>query len=474
MILFVFACYFILMLLIGYWAWSRTKNLDDFILGGRSLGAFPVALSAGASDMSGWLLLGLPGLAYLAGVEAAWMGLGLFLGTWANWQFLARPLRVASEQYNNSLTLPDYFANRYPELGKVLRFSSAFLILLFFLFYTSSGLVAGGKLFESVLNVDYSVAVTLGLLAIVGYTMFGGFLAVTWTDVIQALLMICALLALPILALTDLGFEQMVATIDNKNPALLSLFTKVDGTPIGLIAILSLMGWGLGYFGQPHILSRFMAIDSEHNIASGKRIAVSWTFLTLLGSLCIGWAGIALIPETQGDAEKIFIELIYLLTHPLIAGLLLASILAAIMSTADSQLLVSSSALSNDIYRILFKKASPSRLVWVGRFAVVMVAVCAWFLALQPDSTVLGLVSYAWAGFGAAFGPVLLLSLYWKPLNAWGVLAGMIVGALTIVLWKNQTGGIFELYEIIPGVLFSAIASIVVSLISSKSAVSHS
>ena len=474
MILFIFACYFILMLLIGYWAWSKTKNLDDFILGGRSLGAFPIALSAGASDMSGWLLLGLPGFAYLAGVEAAWMALGLFLGTWANWQFLARPLRVASERYDNSLTLPDYFANRYPELGTVLRFSSAFLILLFFLFYTSSGLVAGGKLFESVLNVDYSVAVTLGLLAIVGYTMFGGFLAVTWTDVIQALLMICALLALPILALTDLGLEQMVVAIEDKNPALLSLFTKIDGTPLGLITIVSLMGWGLGYFGQPHILSRFMAINSENNIASGKRIAVSWTFLTLLGSLCIGWAGIALIPETQGDVEKIFIELIYLLTHPLIAGLLLASILAAIMSTADSQLLVASSALSNDIYRTLFKKASPNRLVWVGRFAVVMVAVCAWLLALQPDSTVLGLVSYAWAGFGAVFGPVLLLSLYWKPLNAWGVLAGMIVGALTVLLWKHQTGGIFELYEIIPGVIFSAFASITVSLVTPKRVMSYS
>ncbi len=469
MILIVFACYFLLMLMIGYWAWSSTKNLDDFILGGRSLGPFPTALSAGASDMSGWLLLGLPGFAYLAGMEAAWMALGLFLGTWANWQFLAKPLRQASEEYNNSLTLPDYFANRFPELGSLLRFSSATLILLFFLFYTSSGLVAGGKLFESVLNVDYSMAVTLGLVAIVAYTMFGGYLAVTWTDVIQASLMICALVALPIIAFQDVGYNEIVQRIQNKNPELLNVFTTAEGASIGGIAILSLMGWGLGYFGQPHILARFMAINSADNIAGGKRIAVSWTFLSLIGSLCIGWVGIGYIPDMQGDSEKIFIELIYLLTHPVIAGLLLASILAAIMSTADSQLLVSSSALSNDVYRTLYKHATPGQLVWVGRIAVVAVAFFAWLLALNPDSTVLGLVSYAWAGFGAAFGPVLLLSLYWRSLTSYGVLAGMVVGAVTVVVWKNLSGGIFELYEIIPGFVFSALASVIVSLIAPRS-----
>lgn len=473
MIIAVFACYFVAMLLIGYWAWSSTKNLDDFILGGRSLGAFPAALSAGASDMSGWLLLGLPGFAYMAGLEAGWMALGLFLGTWANWQFMAKPLRRASEEHNNSLTLPDFFANRFPELGAVLRFSSAALILLFFLIYTSSGLVAGGKLFESVLDVDYQLAVTLGLVAIVGYTMFGGFLAVTWTDVVQALLMISALVAIPIIALTDMGHQELIGAINEKNPALLNPFTHSDGASIGVIGILSLMGWGLGYFGQPHILARFMAIKSTDSVSTGKKIAVSWTFLTLIGSLFIGWTGISLVQQPGIDAEKIFIELIYLLTHPVISGLLLASILAAIMSTADSQLLVSSSALSNDIYRTLTKNATPRQLIWVGRLAVIMVAVFAWFLALQPDSTVLGLVSYAWAGFGAAFGPVLLLSLYWPPLKARGVLAGMITGALTVVIWKNLSGGIFELYEIIPGVALSALASIVTSLTVSGKASGH-
>lgn len=463
MILIVFAFYFALMLFIGYWAWSGTKDLDDFILGGRSLGPIPTALSAGASDMSGWLLLGLPGLAYVVGLEASWVALGLFLGTWANWRFMAKALRDASEKFNNSLTLPDYFANRFPELGSILRFFSATLILLFFLFYTSSGLVAGGKLFVVVLGVDYVVAVTVGLLAVVAYTMFGGFLAVTWTDVIQALLMMAALFVVPILAFQGVGYDQMIAEMNTKNPEILNVFTNADGAALGAIAIMSALGWGLGYFGQPHILSRFMAIKSSNDVPNSRRIAVSWSFITLICSLCIGWIGIGYLPDYQGDPERIFIELIYALTHPAIAGLLLASILAAVMSTADSQLLVASSALSNDVYKTIFKDASANQLIWVGRFAVILVAVIAWLLALDPESSVLGLVSYAWAGFGAAFGPVLLLSLFWSRLSAVGVLAGMVTGAVTVIIWKNLTGGIFDLYEIIPGFMLSLCASILLS-----------
>jgi len=465
MILSVFACYLAVMLFIGYWAWSSTKSLDDFILGGRSLGPFPTALSAGASDMSGWLLLGLPGYAYLSGFEAGWIAFGLFVGSWANWRFLAKPLREESERLNNSLTLPDYFSNRFPQLGSALRFSSAILILLFFLFYTSSGLVAGGKLFVSVLDIDYTTAVTVGLIAVVAYTMFGGFLAVTWTDVIQALLMMCALIAIPILAFQDLGIDQLNAQMQAKNPHVLNPFTNKEGQALGAIAIISLLGWGLGYFGQPHILSRFMAIKSSDQVPRSRHIAVSWAFITLVFSLLIGWVGIGYLPNFEGDAEKIFIELIYLLTHPLIAGLLLASILAAIMSTADSQLLVASSALSNDVYKVLFKNASTNQLVWIGRFAVVAVALVAWLLALDPESSVLGLVSYAWAGFGAAFGPILLLSLFWKRLSAWGTLSGMLVGALTVIVWKNVSGGLFELYEIIPGIVFNIATCVLVSIV---------
>jgi len=464
MILAVFACYFLLMLLIGFWAWRRTASLDDFILGGRSLGPIPTALSAGASDMSGWLLLGLPGYAFVAGLEASWIALGLFLGTWANWRFMARPLREASEQCNNSLTLPDYFANRFPGQGNVLRFLSAVLILLFFLFYTSAGLVAGGKLFVSVLNVDYTVAVTLGLVAVVAYTMFGGFLAVAWTDVIQSLLMLGALVAIPVLAFNGLSYDELAAQVQAKKPEWLNIFTDKEGNALGIIGIVSLMGWGLGYFGQPHILSRFMAIKSTDKLSSSRRIGVSWSFLSLVCALSIGWVGMGVLADYQGDSEKVFIELIYLLTHPLVAGVLLASILAAIMSTADSQLLVASSALSNDLYKTFFKQASVKQLVWVGRFAVVLVALVAWLLALNPESSVLGLVSYAWAGFGAAFGPVLLLSLFWPRLSAVGALSGILVGALTVIVWKSLSGGIFELYEIIPGFLLSLFVSVLLSL----------
>ncbi len=465
MILAVFAFYFLSMLFIGFWAWRSTSSLDDFILGGRSLGPLPTALSAGASDMSGWLLLGLPGYAMVAGFEAGWIALGLFVGTWTNWRFMARPLREASERLNNSLTLPDYFANRFPELGKLLRFFSAALILLFFLFYTSSGLVAGGKLFVSVLNIDYTLAVSLGLLAVVAYTMFGGFLAVTWTDVIQSLLMMAALLAVPILAFQELSYSELNAHMQAKNPELLNFFTDKEGKDLGWIAIVSLLGWGLGYFGQPHILARFMAIQHPNKLPSSRRIAVSWSFITLLCALSVGWVGMGFLPDYQGDPEKIFIELIYVLTHPLIAGLLLASILAAVMSTADSQLLVASSALSNDMYKTLFKNATAAQLIRVGRFAVVLVALVAWGLALNPESTVLGLVSYAWAGFGAAFGPVLLLSLFWPQLSAAGAGAGMLVGALTVIVWKSFSGGWFELYEIIPGFVFSTAACILISLV---------
>lgn len=468
MIIVVFACYLVLMMLIGYWAYKRTQNLDDFILGGRSLGSFPAALSAGASDMSGWLLLGLPGLAFVAGMEASWMAIGLAVGTWANWQFLAKRLRRASEEKNNSLTLPDFFANYFPKYGTVLRFSSASLILLFFLFYTSSGLVAGGKLFESVLNVDYQIAVTIGLVAIVAYTVFGGFLAVTWTDVIQASLMICALVAIPLIAFSDLGYQEIRLAVENKNPELLNFFTKADGTPLGFIAIASLLAWGLGYFGQPHILSRFMAIKDVESIPRARNIAVSWTLLTLLTSVSVGFVGIAYVSEGSIDNERIFIELIYLLTHPLIAGLLLASILAAIMSTADSQLLVASSALSNDVYRVLFKSATPAALIWVGRIAVLFVALGAWILAINPDSSVLSLVSYAWAGFGAAFGPAILLSLYWKRVNGLAVLVGIISGAVTVVIWKQLSGGWFELYEIVPGIIVSTLSIVIFSLLGSN------
>lgn len=461
-----FVVYIIMMLVVGYIAWRRTSNLSDYILGGRSLGPLPSALSAGASDMSGWLLLGLPGYAYAAGYEAVWIAIGLLTGTWLNWLFVARRLRTYSQSAGDSLTLPSYFENRFNDNTRLLRVICAVFILLFFLFYTSSGLVAGGKLFETVFGLDYTIAVLIGTLAVVSYTFFGGFLAVAWTDVIQGLLMFAALLIVPILAISYAGgWDATQTAMEAKNPEFLSALTGTDGKALGFMAIASLVGWGLGYFGQPHILARFKAIRSEDDIPTARRIAVIWSGLGLLGALLVGFAAIGYFDNPLEDGEKAFMLLVNALFHPVVSGVLLAAILAAIMSTADSQLLVSSSALAEDFYKAIFRRdASQEELVWVGRFAVVGIAVIACILAFDKDSKVLTLVSYAWAGFGAAFGPALLFSLYWKRMTRIGALAGIIVGGVTVVIWGNVSGGILDLYEIIPGFLFACIAIVVASL----------
>jgi sodium/proline symporter len=461
--LITFIAYLGAMLWIGVWAYRKTNDLSDYILGGRSLGAWPSALSAGASDMSGWLLLGMPGYAYAAGWEASWLAGGLLLGTYLNWLIVAPRLRDYSEAAGNSLTLPQYFSNRFGD--KVLiRSIAAFFILLFFLFYTSSGLVAGGKLFETVFGLDYTVAVTVGTIAVVSYTFFGGFLAVSWTDLVQGLLMAAALVIVPIAAFTAVG-DGPTALMAAKNPEMLDAFTKTDGTALGLMGIISLAAWGLGYFGQPHVLARFKAIKSRADIPQARRIAVTWTFIGLMGASLVGVAGIGYFDTPLADSETVFMDLVQALFHPLVAGILLAAILAAIMSTADSQLLVSSSALTEDFYKELINKdADDALLVKIGRFAVAGIAIVAWVLALNPDSSVLGLVSYAWAGFGAAFGPAVILSLFWSRMNRQGCLAGILVGGITVVVWKQLSGGWFDVYEIVPGFIFATIAIIAVSL----------
>lgn len=462
-----FVVYLVLMLGIGIVAYRRTVNLSDYILGGRSIGPTTAALSAGASDMSGWLLLGLPGYALVAGFEASWIAIGLLAGTWLNWLFVARRLRVYSHAANDSVTMPAYFENRFNDKSHALRVVSAIFILLFFLFYASSGLVAAGKLFESVFALDYKIAVVVGTIAVVSYTLFGGFLAVAWTDVVQGLLMALALVLVPVFALNAVGgVDAAHAAMQAKNPELLTFFTDVKGEPLGWIAILSLLGWGLGYFGQPHILARFKAIANDKDMPTARRIAVSWTALTLFAALAIGWVAIAYLPTDLKDAETVFMVLVNSLFHPVVAGILMAAVLAAIMSTADSQLLVSSSALAEDFYKAILKKnADGNELIWIGRAAVVVIALLALYFALNPESTVLGLVSYAWAGFGAAFGPAILLSLFWKRMNRHGALAGILLGGITVVVWKQLSGGLFDLYEIIPGFLLATLAIIVVSLL---------
>lgn len=464
-----FVIYLIVMLGIGYVAYQRTSSSSDYFLGGRNLGPWPTALSAGASDMSGWLLLGIPGYAYASGLEVVWITSGLFIGSWINWLLVAKRLRTYTITANNALTIPEYFAHRFDDSSKILATLSAFFILLFFLFYTSSGLVASGKLFATVFGMNYQAAVTFGAVCVVSYTLFGGFLAVSWTDLVQGLLMAAALMVVPVVAM-DGSFTDLASSLDTLNPHLLSLFTDNKGVPLTAISIISLLAWGLGYFGQPHILARFNASRSNRELVTARRIAVSWTGLTMAGAILVGLAGLVTMTTSTTsqleDSEKIFMILTNALFHPAVAGILLAAILAAIMSTADSQLLVSSSALAEDLYKQLFKpSASAQEVVLVGRLAVVFLALVALLLALNPESSVLGLVSYAWAGFGAAFGPVIIISLYFKGMNKFGAGAGIIVGGLTVVLWKQLSGGIFDTYEMLPGVILATIAIIAASLV---------
>ncbi|MEH0760589.1 sodium/proline symporter PutP [Vibrio sp. 16] len=465
-----FIAYLILMLAIGVIAYQRTKNSSDYFLGGRSLGPWPAALSAGASDMSGWLLLGLPGYAYAAGIEAFWLAGGLLVGTWLNWLINAKRLRTYSIT-TDALTLPEFLSRRFNDKSKMIQVISAFFILLFFLFYTSSGLVAGGKLFETVFGLDYTTAVVIGTVCVVSYTLFGGFLAVSWTDLVQGLLMSAALLIVPIAAMEG-GFSDLGGQLENINPELLTLWNDSKGEPLSAIAIISLVAWGLGYFGQPHILARFKATRTNKDLTTARRIAVIWTALSMLGAMLVGIVGLIYVNNsgvTVDDGEKIFMLLVNSLFHPVIAGILLAAILAAVMSTADSQLLVSSSALAEDFYKQVFKQdASSEEIVMVGRIAVIGISIVALVLAMTPDSSVLGLVSYAWAGFGAAFGPALILSLYWARMNRNGALAGILVGGITIVVWKQLSGGWFDVYEIVPGIIFSTISIVVVSLLTGE------
>lgn len=463
-----FAFYIILMLGIGFVAWRSINTLDDYILGGRNLGSFVTALSAGASDMSGWLLLGLPGALFLSGLSESWIAVGLIIGAYCNWKFVAGPLRVYTEKTDNALTLPDYFSNRFEDNSKLLRIISAFIILIFFAIYSASGIVAGARLFESVFHVPYAQALWVGAAATIAYTLVGGFLAVSWTDTVQASLMIFALILTPIVVIYTLGgVDSSLVLIEQTNPSNLDFFKGASA-----ISIISLMAWGLGYFGQPHILARFMAVDSVKSIPAARRISMTWMILCLLGAMAVGFFGIAYFTQHPENAsavtanqERVFIELASLLFNPWIAGILLSAILAAIMSTLSCQLLVCSSALTEDFYKGFFRKnASQSELVWVGRFAVLLVAIIAIMLARNPDSKVLSLVSYAWAGFGAAFGPVILFSLAWKRMTRNGALAGMLVGAATVIVWKQY--GLFGLYELLPGFVFASVAIYLVSLLS--------
>lgn len=458
-----FVGYMLVMLAIGFYFYFKTNDLSDYVLGGRGLNPSVTALSAGASDMSGWLLLGLPGMMYSDGIVGSWIAVGLIIGAYLNWHYVAKPLRVYTHHLNDSITIPDYLANRFEDKGHILRVVTAIVILIFYTLYTSSGLVGGAKLFEATFDIAYADALLIGSFVIVSYTFLGGYNAVSWTDFIQGILMMLALVITPVVVISELGgMTSAITAIGSIDPSHLNL---VGGA--SLISVISLLAWGLGYFGQPHILVRFMSIRDENETDKAKTIGMSWMILSILGSLSVGFFGFAYVAANGidlGDSEKIFIILSQLLFNPWIAGFLLAAILAAIMSTIDSQLLVSSSVLTRDVYHaILHKEASDKELVWIGRATVILIALIAWYLSTDENSSVLKLVSYAWAGFGAAFGPLIILSLYNRNITKIGAIAGMVVGALTVIIWKELHGGIFEVFELLPGFVFSWIAILLFS-----------
>ncbi len=469
------AAYFLLMMAIGLYAWRKsTSNVSEYMLGGRNLHPAVGALSAGASDMSGWMLMGLPGAIYLSGLSAAWIAVGLIIGAYLNYLLVAPRLRVFTEMADDAITIPDYFEKRFQDKSRALRIISSLVIVVFFTLYTSAGIVAGGKLFEASFGFDYELGLFITAGVVIAYTLFGGFLAVSLTDFVQGCIMFLALVIVPVVTLQVLGgWSPTEVAINSVNTDALTWF---EGATI--LGIISSLAWGLGYFGQPHIIVRFMAIRSLKDIGVARRIGMTWMVVTVIGAVLVGLFGLAYVTSeglALDDPETIFILLSQVLFHPLVSGFLLAAILAAIMSTISSQLLVSSSSLTEDFYKIFVRKsASQKELVLIGRLSVLAVSLVAIGLAFDRDSNVLSLVSNAWAGFGAAFGPIILLSLYWNGLTRDGALAGMVVGAATVLFWLYApltiAGGSLSswIYEIVPGFILGMLASVIVSLMGRK------
>lgn len=476
------ALYFILMIAIGLYAWRKsTADSEGYLLGGRNLHPAVAALSAGASDMSGWLLLGLPGALYAAGLVEAWIGIGLFVGAFANWIIVAPRLRRQTEDFGNALTIPQFLANKFPDRAIALRVTSAIIIVLFFTVYTAAGLVGGGKLFvTSFANLfgdtgmsDYMTGIWLTAGVVLAYTMVGGFLAVSLTDFVQGCIMVVALVLMPLVVMFGPG-GSAGESLTTVQPGFLSLTGGLTA-----IGFLSAVTWGLGYFGQPHIIVRFMAVRSVKDVATARNIGMIWMGVALIGALGVGLAGRAYVQRNGivvEDPETIFIVLAELLFNPLITGFLLAALLAAIMSTISSQLLVSSSSLTEDFYRLFLRKtASEREIVNVGRLCVALVALAAIAIAADPNSEVLGLVSNAWAGFGAAFGPLIILALTWPRMTGSGALAGLITGAVVVIVWiaagwNASFAGGEGIYEIIPGFIAAWLAIVVVSRMTAASA----
>lgn len=479
------ALYFIVMLGIGLYAYkTSTDDVSGYMLGGRKLGPAVTALSAGASDMSGWMLMGIPGAMYISGVSSGWIAVGLLIGAYLNYFIVAPRLRIYTEMANDSITIPDYFENRFADKTRILRIVSSVVIVIFFTLYTSSGVVGGGKLFESSFNLSYELGLYVTAGVVVAYTLFGGFLAVSMTDFVQGCIMFISLVLVPVVAIDHLGgVSTVVQNVNAIDSRYFAFFVDANtGLALSALSIISLLSWGFGYFGQPHIIVRFMAIRSVKDIKVARRIGMSWMLITLVGAMVTGLVGITYVAQTQmslADPETIFIVFSQFLFHPLIAGFLLAAILAAIMSTISSQLLVTSSSLTEDFYKVFVnRQASQKELVLVGRLSVLLVALVAIALAYDRESSILTLVSNAWAGFGAAFGPLVILSLYWKRMNFPGALAGIVSGAVTVLFWiyapvlENGAKLSSLVYEILPGVIVSTLSIIIVSKLTQAPAAS--
>ncbi|MFW5855724.1 MAG: sodium/proline symporter PutP [Bacillota bacterium] len=473
-ILITFIIYIAGMLFIGYYYYRKNENIADYFLGGRNLNPYVTALSAQASDMSGWLLMGLPGAVFAGGFNAMWIGIGLAIGTYLNWQFTATRLRRYTEVVE-AITIADYLENRFKDKSRVLRIISALVILTFFTIYVSSGLVAGGVLFENVLGLDYQLAIYLAVAVVGLYTFLGGFLAVSWTDFLQGSLMVTALVVAPLyIIINSGGFSGLWNQLGYINPDLLhagkiveydaarEIFWESAPENMSFVSLISLLGWGLGYFGMPHILVRFMGIKKAKRLPISQFVGVTWVVVSLIGAVFVGISGIIAVQEPLSNPETVFIVMLQRIFNPWIAGVFLAAILAAIMSTIDSQLLVSSSALAEDFYKGFIKPdAGETELLWFGRIAVIIITIIALILALSGGS-ILDIVSYAWAGLGAAFGPTILFSLFWKKTSKNAAIAGIVTGGVVVVIWKNFLA-FTGLYEIIPAFFLSALVIYLIS-----------
>lgn len=482
-IVIVIIVYLAMMLYIGFLCSRRNKNTDDFYLGGRKLGPLVTAMSAEASDMSSWLLMGLPGVAYLTGIaDATWTAIGLAIGTYLNWLIVARRIRIYSHT-TNSITIPDFFSNRYGDKKHMLSSIAAVIIIIFFIPYTASGFSACGKLFNQLFGVDYVLAMVISAAVIVGYCALGGFLAASTTDLVQSIVMTLALIVVVYYGIHSVGGFDVVLSKVQDLPGYLSLtniYSPETGTssPYGALTSASMLAWGLGYFGMPHVLLRFMATEDEKKLKISRRIATIWVIISMAVAVFIGIAGLAMtksgILPTLEDSERIIINFAQLISEhgvlaAAIAGVILAGILAATMSTADSQLLAASSSFSQNLLQDLFGiKLTQKQSILAARITVIVISIIAVFLARDPDSSVFRIVSFAWAGFGATFGPIVLLALFWKRSNVYGALAGMVVGGVMVFAWKfgiATLDGAFAIYELLPAFVLALVVNIVVSLI---------